>query len=363
MLLYYVLVFVSILNPAHPTRNEETFMKVPQLISHFGYMFEEHYVTTEDGYILTVHRIPVGRDVTFNRKGFVLADAGFDVWMANTRGNEYGKNHSYLSVGDKAFWNFTWYHHSRYDLKNTVEYVINATKQEDIYYYAVRMLSGVPLDVPHFLKKYFAGFCSVNVMSKVCNVFLTLVGMGTEQLTQFNNVITTSLPLHFESRWDVVAGHLPSASSALNLLHWAQVLRFHELRKFDYGEARNIDVYGQKQPPLFNLTRITTPMFMFWSSDDTLAPDTDVREHIIKKLGNALKGSFALAHFTHIDFILGLRATEDVYKPIVRLIYNDLAERANIVGNSPPAQNHYSEVRMDKRHDEELCDYTGDVLP
>ncbi|KAL6724277.1 hypothetical protein Aduo_019178 [Ancylostoma duodenale] len=184
------------------------------------------------------------------------------------------------------------------------------------------MLSGVPLDVPHFLKKYFAGFCSVNVMSKVCNVFLTLVGMGTEQLTQFNN-----------SRWDVVAGHLPSASSALNLLHWAQVLRFHELRKFDYGEVRNMDVYGQKQPSLFNITRITTPMFLFWSSDDTLAPDTDVREHIINKLGNALKGSFALAHFTHIDFILGLRATEDVYKPIVRLIYNDLAERAKFTEN------------------------------
>ncbi|RCN52625.1 hypothetical protein ANCCAN_01324 [Ancylostoma caninum] len=28
----------------------------------------------------------------------------------------------------------SWYHHSRYDLKNTVEYVIDVTKQEDIYY-------------------------------------------------------------------------------------------------------------------------------------------------------------------------------------------------------------------------------------
>ncbi|KAL6724278.1 hypothetical protein Aduo_019179 [Ancylostoma duodenale] len=164
MLLYSVLVLANIFNPAHLVRNEETFMKVPQLISHFGYMFEEHYVTTEDGYILTVHRIPVGRDdrpaphspqrrppvllmhcllcdssvfvlnLPTQSLGFVLADAGFDVWMANTRGNEYGKNHSRLSVRDKAFWNFTWYHHSRYDLKNTVEYVIDVTKQEDIYY-------------------------------------------------------------------------------------------------------------------------------------------------------------------------------------------------------------------------------------
>ncbi|KIH68716.1 ab-hydrolase associated lipase region [Ancylostoma duodenale] len=67
MLLYSVLVLANIFNPAHLVRNEETFMKVPQLISHFGYMFEEHYVTTEDGYILTVHRIPVGRDGYFSR--------------------------------------------------------------------------------------------------------------------------------------------------------------------------------------------------------------------------------------------------------------------------------------------------------
>ncbi|KHJ78991.1 hypothetical protein OESDEN_21378 [Oesophagostomum dentatum] len=182
---------------------------------------------------------------------------------------------------------------------------------------AVKILSGVPIDVPRFLKRMIANFCSVDLMSIFCNLFLRSVGMGTEQLSQFNN-----------SRWDVFVSHLPSPSSALNLLHWAQVMRFHELRKLDYGTSRNMEIYGQKQPPLFNLSMITTPMHIFWSSDDTLAPSVDVQEHIIRKLGSALKGSYALSHFTHIDFILGLRATEDVYVPIIRLIYKDLAERA-----------------------------------
>ena len=31
---------------------------VPQLIQSFGYKVEEHQVVTEDGYILTLHRIP-----------------------------------------------------------------------------------------------------------------------------------------------------------------------------------------------------------------------------------------------------------------------------------------------------------------
>ncbi|VDM81026.1 unnamed protein product, partial [Strongylus vulgaris] len=150
--------------------------------------------------------------------------------------------------------------------------------------HAVQILSGVPINVPHLLKRAIASFCSIDMMSRICSMFLTVVGMGTEQLTQFNNVIVVFL----KSRWDVFVSHLPSPSSALNLLHWAQVMRYHELRKLDYGKTRNMEIYGQKQPPLFNITLINTPMYIFWSSDDTLAPSGDVREHIINKLGSAL---------------------------------------------------------------------------
>ena len=34
--------------------------KVPTLINYWGYPVEEHWVTTEDGYILGLHRIPHG---------------------------------------------------------------------------------------------------------------------------------------------------------------------------------------------------------------------------------------------------------------------------------------------------------------
>ena len=40
----------------------------PQLIKYWGYPIEEHWVLTEDGYILGMHRIPHGRNVKYSSK-------------------------------------------------------------------------------------------------------------------------------------------------------------------------------------------------------------------------------------------------------------------------------------------------------
>jgi hypothetical protein len=100
-----VLFYVALLVACAPyvacsCTDPDCFASVPQLISDKGYPVESHDVSTSDGYILTMHRIPrpgapavllqhglLDASETWvinaanNSLSFILHDAGFDVFM------------------------------------------------------------------------------------------------------------------------------------------------------------------------------------------------------------------------------------------------------------------------------------------
>lgn len=123
------------------------------VIERDGYQFEEHEVTTPDGYLLTVYRVTgkigaevvPGKKVVFLQHGllmssadwvisgpvkglaYILSDAGYDVWMGNARGNTHSRKHLYLSPNKRAFWDFSWHEIGQIDLPAMIDHVRKST--------------------------------------------------------------------------------------------------------------------------------------------------------------------------------------------------------------------------------------------
>ena len=38
---------------------------------------------------------------------FMIADAGYDLWMGHFRGYEHSRKHKYLTISDREYWNYS----------------------------------------------------------------------------------------------------------------------------------------------------------------------------------------------------------------------------------------------------------------
>ena len=108
---------------------------IEEIITSKGFKVEKHQVKTEDGYILTIFRIPGAKDCTDPSNNppvifqhgildssdawvchgekqslpFIFARNNFDVWISNSRGNKYCKKHEFYSVDSFEFWQFSFH--------------------------------------------------------------------------------------------------------------------------------------------------------------------------------------------------------------------------------------------------------------
>ena len=108
-------------------------------------------MTTADGYILNVFRIPglinehyhdnaAKPPVLFQHglfdsaycwivnyadvaPAFVAARAGYDVWLGNSRGNTFSRSHTHLDPdhNEKQFWDFSWFDMGEHDLPAVID--------------------------------------------------------------------------------------------------------------------------------------------------------------------------------------------------------------------------------------------------
>ena len=68
---------------------------------------------------------------------YLLAEAGYDVWLGNARGNYYSRNHVSLNPNagyPQNFWRFSWDEIGNQDLPAFIDYILETTGQEKLHY-------------------------------------------------------------------------------------------------------------------------------------------------------------------------------------------------------------------------------------
>jgi pimeloyl-ACP methyl ester carboxylesterase len=363
-------------------------LNVSARIRYWGYKSVQDYVvTTADGYMLTVQRIQsprfqpfqpnISRPVAFLQHGleassgcwitnlpgqslaYVLADAGYDVWLGNSRGNSYGVQHVNMSSKNPKFWDFSWQEMAEFDITATVEYILQTTKQPKLYYIGHSQGTLVAFakfsSDPYWAQQKIAKYIAIAPVATVGNIesqlkriapytmeikaALNLVGdyslgditwilkyitplcsndtgllgacenlyfmfMGTEQKAHLN---MTRFPMMIE--------HSPEGTSIKNIAHFGQMVNSGRFEKYDYGAIMNWKHYNQATPPKYDLTQLTVPTVLYYSTEDKLADEKDIITNMIPYLKSVIVEKYTT--YSHCDFIWSLMATKDVYQSII----------------------------------------------
>jgi len=364
---------------------------VPIMIEKAGYPCEIHMVETEDGYILQIHRIPHGRDnstvaqgktrpVVFVQHGlegdssnwvisydypekslgYILADAGYDVWLGNFRGNTYSRAHRSLDPEELPYWLFSWDEMAKYDLPTMLNKALDTTGQTQLFYighsmgtttvmamsdihpemkekiilanllapvaYVEHMRSPIALIAPfaNILEDIFELLgigeffpssrlmdflaelvCDEDWFPAVCeDVIFLLAGFDKAQMN--------------ETLLDTIVHHSPAGTSARAVVHYAQEVNSGRFCYYDFGKHENIEKYGVHPPPSFNVENITIPIVTYWGDNDWLAEPVDV-VRLTSQLPNLVASyEVPFPQWSHLDFCWAIDADTLLYSEILK---------------------------------------------
>ncbi|XP_043473344.1 lipase 3-like isoform X2 [Leptopilina heterotoma] len=354
--------------------NNDADLNTAELIKKAGYPAEAHVVITEDGYLLTIHRIPApeGSTPVFLQHGFlgssadwvltgkgkslafILADLGYDIWLGNFRGNTYSRSHTSIPSTDSKFWNFSFHEMGVRDLPAMINYVTNYKKDSLMYighsmgtttFYIMSsekpemtskiriMFSLAPVAFMNHLKspirifapfanniKLIAHFFGADEFLPQNGILKFLAKFGCE-IDTFEEEICTNSLFAFSgfdaSQFNItllpiILGHTPAGSSTKTLIHYAQEINSGKFQQYDY-ESRNIEIYNNTKPPEYDLSKIKIPVVFFYADNDWLASKTDVQRLKLKL--PKLLGTYEVNYpkFNHLDFLWAIDAPKLVY--------------------------------------------------
>eukprot|EP00743_Colponemidia_sp_Colp-15_P008789 GILK01009590.1.p1 GENE.GILK01009590.1~~GILK01009590.1.p1 ORF type:complete len:421 (+),score=59.40 GILK01009590.1:23-1264(+) len=355
----------------------DIYRDVAALVQTKGYPFESHETVTDDGYILTLHRIPKGKNPHAPFKGvvmfqhgilcgsdcwvmnseerslpFVLANEGYDVWMTNNRGTPYSNKHTRLGRWSSAYWDFSFHDMAMFDVPANIDYILAHTNVSQLTYVGhsqgtSQMFASLTLksDLASKVNLFIAVTPVSFLLHQSFGLLTTLARSGVGALLmklgvyEFNPTNTLlrdtyatvcALPLlgslcqglvglidtktAASVRAPVYLSHAPVSTSTKCLLHFAQFMEENTFAQYNYGTDENFRRYGTAHAPAYELSKIHTPMVFFSGSLDPLGDPRDV-EYLSSVLPEGLvKEHINYEDYGHVAF-LGSDDVEDRFIP------------------------------------------------
>ncbi|KAJ0171248.1 hypothetical protein K1T71_012798 [Dendrolimus kikuchii] len=278
-------------------------------VTEYGYNSEQHTVITEDGYILTVFRLlPPKKCLGKTRKppvllmhglllsadswivagpniglGYLITDLCFDLWIGNSRGNTYSRKHITLNPDKNLeFWNYSYTEFGRYDLSAMIDYILEATGSDNNNNNKNGLIAK-SLDC-HLERLSLGGWVKGQIQKAALLDTARIVRRFLDQLGS----ITTCINFTSERTIKDAYKTFPSGTSVKNIAHIGQLLQSYGFKKYDYADEKNIKIYGASKPPSYDLSRVSTPVVVFYGLNDALVDPKDI-SWLVKQLPNVLE--------------------------------------------------------------------------
>ena len=182
---------------------------IEEIITSKGFKVEKHLVKTEDGYTLTIFRIPGGKDCLDSSNNqpilfqhgifdssdgwvcngekhslpFIFANNNLDVWISNSRGNKYCKENEKFDNKSFEFWQFSFHEMGIYDIPAVINYIktINKSGEKIIYFGHSQgtslMFSGLTQKFDFYKQniKLFVALAPVARLANIGSTFLSIL--------------------------------------------------------------------------------------------------------------------------------------------------------------------------------------------
>ncbi|XP_025265052.1 lipase 1 [Camponotus floridanus] len=368
-------------NPSNIEFHFDSILGTPEMIREAGYPVETHVITTEDGYLLTLHRIPGGNDslpvllqhgflsssadwVILGRGkalAYLLADQGYDVWLGNFRGNIYSKAHISLSSSNSTFWDFSFHEMGIYDLPAMITFITNK-KSQPLHTYIGHSMGAISFFIMASERPEIARMVQMMIGLSPA-VFLNHMKSPIQYFFPFRRELKIVAQLFFHDEFlrsdflrfflkiicdqnitgefcinlisiingddreqfnntlmPVILNHFPSGTSIKTLLHLIQTFESGKFRKYDHDRVKNLLIYNSMEPPNYNLSNTTVPIALFYANNDLFVSIEDV-ERLYHSLPNVVDMyEVPWSKFNHVDFLCAKDAPKLVYDRIFQII-------------------------------------------